>query len=160
MVVILFSFFTGLYPKFQLLDNDVILFAYRGGDDVGPNWTDRGRNGSKIHTLVDKFGIPLSFILTAANYPDSRSVPYITPKLYKIRPPRYQQHMNLDSVYDTRVIKEMLLARIKGIYIHHIPINRRKSRRSIQRMSEEDKVHRRHRIKHQYDKYCVCIYYL
>ena len=35
--------------------------AYRGGEEIGPNSTDRGRNGSKIHTLADKNGIPLGF---------------------------------------------------------------------------------------------------
>ena len=37
---------------------------------VGPNPTDRGRNGSKLHHLVDGSGAILSFILTGARRHD------------------------------------------------------------------------------------------
>jgi Transposase DDE domain len=41
-----------------------------GGVDTGPNPTDRGKNGSKHHLLVDRTGIPLSGRVSAANVPD------------------------------------------------------------------------------------------
>jgi transposase len=133
--------------KYQSIDSTTIK-AYRGGEDVGANSTDRGRNGSKIHTLCDKNGIPLTFIVTGANYHDSRSVPSLI-QTYKIRRPRYQQHMNLDSAYDTRAIKNLLS---QNMFYHHIPLNRRNSRVIVPRMTPEDKVHYKHRItvEHQF----------
>ena len=47
--------------KYQSIDSTIIK-AYRGGEEVGPNSTDRGRNGSKIHTIADKNGIPMHSI--------------------------------------------------------------------------------------------------
>jgi transposase len=44
--------------------------AMGGGEDTGPNPTDRGKKGSKHHAVVDAQGIPLSATVTAANVPD------------------------------------------------------------------------------------------
>lgn len=41
--------------------------APEGGEDTGPNPTDRGKSGSKHHVLTDAQGIPLNATLTAAN---------------------------------------------------------------------------------------------
>lgn len=41
--------------------------APEGGEDTGPNPTDRGKSGSKHHVLTDAQGIPLSATVTAAN---------------------------------------------------------------------------------------------
>jgi transposase len=41
--------------------------APEGGEDTGPNPTDRGRSGSKHHVLTDAQGIPLAATVTAAN---------------------------------------------------------------------------------------------
>ena len=133
--------------KYQAIDSTIIK-AYRGGDEIGPNSTDRGRNGSKIHTLTDKNGVPLAFMVTGANYHDSRSVPILLRK-YRLRRPRYQQHMNLDSAYDTNAIKELLR---HTQFTHHIPRNRRNSRQVVERMSAEDKEHYKYRItvEHQF----------
>jgi transposase len=38
-----------------------------GGEDTGPNPTDRGKSGSKHHVLTDARGIPLAATVTAAN---------------------------------------------------------------------------------------------
>src|SRR3972149_5322888 len=38
-----------------------------GGAQVGPNPTDRRKNGSKHHIITDANGIPLATILTGAN---------------------------------------------------------------------------------------------
>ena len=37
------------------------------GEDTGRNPTDRGKQGSKIHLLVDKRGAPLAVFITGAN---------------------------------------------------------------------------------------------
>jgi putative transposase len=41
---------------------------------LGKNPTDRGRQGSKLHLLVDQKGIPLGIELVGANIHDSRLV--------------------------------------------------------------------------------------
>jgi transposase len=41
--------------------------APEGGEDTGPNPTDRGKSGSKHHVMTDAQGIPLSSTVTAAN---------------------------------------------------------------------------------------------
>src|SRR5947209_6329016 len=41
--------------------------APEGGEDTGPNPTDRGKSGSKHHILTDAHGIPLNATTTAAN---------------------------------------------------------------------------------------------
>jgi transposase len=41
--------------------------APEGGEDTGPNPTDRGKLGSKHHVMTDAQGIPLSTTVTAAN---------------------------------------------------------------------------------------------
>ena len=41
--------------------------APEGGDDTGPNPTDRGKSGSKHHVLTDARGLPLAATVTAAN---------------------------------------------------------------------------------------------
>lgn len=40
------------------------------GVDTGPNPTDRAKNGTKHHLLVDRSGIPLACAVSAANVPD------------------------------------------------------------------------------------------
>ena len=44
--------------------------ALNGGDETGPNPTDRGKMGSKHHVLTDAKGVPLAASLTAANRND------------------------------------------------------------------------------------------
>lgn len=41
--------------------------APQGGEDTGPNPTDRSKSGSKHHVLTDAHGIPLNATVTAAN---------------------------------------------------------------------------------------------
>jgi transposase len=41
--------------------------APEGGEDTGPNPTDRGKSGSKHHVLTDATGLPLNATTTAAN---------------------------------------------------------------------------------------------
>jgi IS5 family transposase len=53
------------------------------GPLTGPNPTDRGKSGSKIHLITDRNGLPLSLSISAANMHDSlglqplvRGIPY------------------------------------------------------------------------------------
>jgi hypothetical protein len=43
----------------------------KGGQKTGANPTDKGKSGTKRHLVVDRRGIPLSVMLTAANVHDS-----------------------------------------------------------------------------------------
>lgn len=42
-----------------------------GGQDTGPNPTDRGKLGSKRHVLTDARGLPLAILVSGANRHDS-----------------------------------------------------------------------------------------
>ena len=55
----------------------------KGGEQTGPNPTDRGRPGTKHHLLVDRNGIPLAALISPANWHDSR---LLEPLLDAIRP--------------------------------------------------------------------------
>jgi transposase len=46
--------------------------AVYGGDQTGPNPTDRAKRGSKRHVICDRRGVPLAVRLTAANRNDSQ----------------------------------------------------------------------------------------
>src|SRR5215831_312016 len=48
--------------------------ALGGGEETGPNPTDRGKKGSKHHAVVDAHGVPLSATVTAANTPDVKEL--------------------------------------------------------------------------------------
>jgi transposase len=48
--------------------------APEGGEDTGPNPTDRGKSGSKHHVLTDARGIPLAATVTAANVNEATQV--------------------------------------------------------------------------------------
>src|SRR5262245_43269567 len=66
--------------------------ALGGGEDTGPNPTDRGKKGSKHHAVVDAQGIPLSATVTAANVPDVKEllevVDALEPVVGKVGRPR------------------------------------------------------------------------
>ena len=46
----------------------------RGGAHTGPNPTDRGKAGSKLHLLIDGQGLPLAISLSGANVHDSKQL--------------------------------------------------------------------------------------
>jgi hypothetical protein len=46
--------------------------AKRGGELTGPNPTERGKSGSKYHLPVDRDGLPLHVLASAANTHDSK----------------------------------------------------------------------------------------
>ena len=45
--------------------------AKRGGDLTGPNPTDRAKRGSKYHIAIDRDGVPVACVVTAANVNDT-----------------------------------------------------------------------------------------
>jgi len=47
-----------------------LIKSMNGHDSVGKNPTDRGRNGTKISLLVDMLGVPIGYVIDAANVDD------------------------------------------------------------------------------------------
>jgi putative transposase len=92
-----------------------------GGDATGPNPTDRGKSGSKRHTLVDGRGVPRSAVVTGANATDMKTNPQVLDGIVIKRPrPTNQkpQHLCEDKGYDYPECRER--ASIHG-YLPHIP---------------------------------------
>jgi transposase len=61
--------------------------AKRGGEATGPNPTDRGKQGSKYHILVERQGVPLAVQLSAANIHDSKLLESLVDAVPPIRRP-------------------------------------------------------------------------
>jgi transposase len=87
--------------------------APEGGEDTGPNPTDRGKSGSKHHVLTDAQGIPLAATVTAANV---NEVTQVLPVLLDMPPvggkpgPRRQKPKRLlgDTGYDSEPVRGLL----------------------------------------------------
>ncbi|MGD6741821.1 IS5 family transposase [Streptomyces sp. BH106] len=83
---------------------------------TGPNPTDRGKNGSKIHLIVDRRGLPLSIGISAANLHDSQAlIPLVRgiPPIRSRRGPRRRRPGKLhgDKGYDYRHLRRWLASR-------------------------------------------------
>ena len=93
--------------------------AKRGGEDTGPNPTDRGKRGSKYHLVVDQQGVPLAVRLSAANVHDSRLLlpaggrhPADLAPGGRARPPaRRPAKLHADKAYDAGVHRRALRRR-------------------------------------------------
>ena len=87
--------------------------APEGGEDTGPNPTDRGKSGSKHHVMTDAHGIPLSALTTAANV---NEVTKVLPVLFGMRPvggkpgPKRQlpDRLQGDRGYDSEPVRILL----------------------------------------------------
>ena len=77
--------------------------ARSGGDAVGPNPTDRAKNGTKKSLLTDAGGGPLSIVIAPANVNDHKLLEATIAALVVERPkltPQRKQHLCLDKAYD------------------------------------------------------------
>jgi transposase len=77
----------------------------KGGDETGPNPTDRGKPGSKHHVLVDARGLPLAMQLGPANEHDSKRFEDLLDGVRPVRgrrgPPRKRPtKLHADKGYD------------------------------------------------------------
>jgi hypothetical protein len=63
----------GMVWEWQSADGTMVE-ASLAQESVGPNPTDRGKNGSKRHTLVEGHGVPLSLIVSGANTHDRKKI--------------------------------------------------------------------------------------
>lgn len=95
--------------------------ACKRGDFVGNSPTDRAKNGTKRHLLVEGRGIPVSVALSGAHRHDMKMLETVlnTPVLKR---PTLRgsgpQHLCLDKGYDYLSIRQMLKRRR---YLAHIP---------------------------------------
>ena len=85
--------------------------ARLGGDKIGPNPTDRAKNGTKKSRLTDGAGGPLSLVIAAANMNDHKlleetlnSIVVERPKPRRAKP----QHLCLDKGYDNEASREVI----------------------------------------------------
>lgn len=90
--------------------------ALKGGHLTGPNPADRGKQGSKMHLLVDRQGLPLSIGISAANLHDSQALIPLVRGIAPIRShrgPRRRRPGKLqgDKGYDYRFLRRRLASR-------------------------------------------------
>ena len=84
-----------------------------GGEDTGPNPTDRSKSGSKHHVMTDARGIPLAATVTAA---DVNEVTQVVPVLIGMPPvggkpgPKRRKPRRLqgDRAYDSEPVRQLL----------------------------------------------------
>ena len=72
------------------------------GEKTGPNPTDRGKNGSKRHLIVEASGIPLAVEHTGANVHDSELAIALVDGIRPIRQPRGRPRRRPDEVLADR----------------------------------------------------------
>ena len=90
------------------------------GDLVGPNPTDRAKNGVKRSLLIEADGGPLSMIVAGANVPDFNLLKETLDAIVVERPEpteKTPQHLCLDKGYDNQVVREIVE---KHNYLPHI----------------------------------------
>jgi putative transposase len=77
--------------------------ARLGGDEVGPNPTDRAKNGTKRSILTDRLGGPLAVVVAGANVVDAKLLEKTIEAIVVDRPKptkKKPQHLCLDKGYD------------------------------------------------------------
>ena len=76
--------------------------ARHGGDEVGPNPTDRAKNGTKRGVLTEAEGGPIGIVIAPANRHDSLLLQDALEAVI-VEPPdplRHEQHLCLDKAFD------------------------------------------------------------
>jgi transposase len=87
--------------------------APEGGEDTGPNPTDRSKSGSKHHVMTDAQGIPLAATVTAANVNEVTQVFDVLASMPPVggKPgPKRQKPERLqgDQGYDCEAVRQLL----------------------------------------------------
>jgi transposase len=90
--------------------------ALGGGDDTGPNPTDRGKPGTKHHVLTDAQGIPLATTVTGANEADVNQLLPLVDSIPDLPgpdgdKPSEPEELYADRSYDSEPHREELRAR-------------------------------------------------
>ena len=92
--------------------------ALGGGEETGPNPTDRAKPGSKHHIITDARGIPLAATLTGANAADITELETLVDAIPPVRgkpgrPRRRPKALFADRAYDSEPHRRRL--RLRGI---------------------------------------------
>lgn len=97
-----------------------------GGEATGKNPTDRGKQGSKMHLLVDEKGAPLSLHVSAANEHDKWSADELIVSIVVERPDpeQVEQHLCADKGYDYEDVHQVVA---QEQYVCHIKHRRRRN---------------------------------
>jgi putative transposase len=98
--------------------------ARSGGDEIGPNPTDRAKNGTKKSVLTDAAGGPLSLVIAPANVNDHKLLEATIEAMVIERPEpseREPQNLCLDKGYDNKQSRGCQKARLQRSH----PPNRR-----------------------------------
>jgi transposase len=98
---------------------DSLSVRQQGGEQTGPNPTDRGKPGSKYHLVVDRHDIPLTVRLSVANAHDATQLlplidvipPIIGPRGKPGRPRKRPAKLHADKAYDSSDLRRALRAR-------------------------------------------------
>jgi putative transposase len=97
-----------------------------GGDAIGPNPTDRAKNGTKHSVLVEAQGGPLGTVVAAANVHDTKLL-RATLEAVVVKRPRpkgkQQQHLCLDSGYDNPTGYQAVRGKAYQVHLPHGPAN-------------------------------------
>ena len=91
----------GIAWRWQSIDG-AMMKAPLAQSSVGPNPTDRGKNGSKRHLLVDGRGVPLSLVVTGAHQHDVSQLEAVLEAIVVKRadpPQRRNKHLCADAGY-------------------------------------------------------------
>jgi transposase len=104
------------------------LRALKKGGHTGPNPTDRGKAGSKLHLAADGGGIPLAVLLTAANLHDSTLFHAVLDEIPPVATPTGRRRrrpgpVHADKAYDHQRCRA---------YLHKRGITTRIARRGIE----------------------------
>lgn len=113
----------GIGWTWQSIDGGMMK-APLGGENTGPNPTDRAKRGRKRSILVDEFGVPLGITIAAANVNDGKLVEQTLASVPVERPEPTEeelQHFCADKGYDSEEIRELIDALD---YIDHIKSRR------------------------------------
>ena len=117
--------------------------ARSGGDEIGPNPTDRAKNGTKKSLLTDAKGGPLSIVIAPANVNDHKLLEETIESIVVERPTptlKKEQNICLDKAYDNQASRGVVK---KHGYQDHI------------RRIGEEKVDRKGRKRHPARRYVV-----
>ena len=108
--------------KWQAIDSKSVP-APLGGSQTGRNPTDRGKQGAKLHLLVDQRGMPLAVHLTGANEHDKWSADDLIISIVVKRPKEKKQHLCADKGYDYDDVHQWVE---QARYLAHIKHRRRR----------------------------------
>ncbi|MFF3243249.1 IS5 family transposase [Streptomyces sp. NPDC002870] len=133
------------------------------GPLTGPNPTDRGKSGSKIHLIVDRSGLPLSIGISAANLHDSQALIPLVRGIPPVRSRRGRRRrrpgkLHADKGYDYQHLRRWLSSRgiqhriaRKGIESsHRMGRHRWVVERTVSWLSGCRRLHRRYERKSEH----------